>query len=578
MKRTAICMVTVGLLLSMGGPVRGQDETAVSEAALKQDVVVLATSDVHCGISQGFGYAGLHAIEQTLNANGDYTLLVDDGDSVQGEPIGTMTNGEAIISLMNQVGYDVAIPGNHEFDYGMDQFFHLTEMADFPYISCNFNKEGQLVLDPYVIKEVDGIQIAFVGVTTPKTLTASTPAYFQDESGKFIYGFLQDETGEKVYEAVQKAADDARAAGADYVFLMGHLGEETSCEPWTYENVVSHTTGIDIVFDGHSHDTDLVTMKNADGKDVTRIGAGTKLNEIGYVRISAEDLSLSCGQYTWPNEDAAPALLGFTNEVGKAVDAANSKLDETLQTVVAKTSVDLIINDPTAVAEDGTPVRIIRNAETNLGDLCADAYRDQGQADIAFVNGGGIREQIPAGDITLGQILSVHPFGNSLCVAEVTGQQILDALEWGSRTCPEENGGFLQVSGLTYEIHTSVASTCTEDENGLFTGVAGGRRVQNVMVGGEKLDPARTYTLAGHNYMLKDQGDGYTMFKDCSFIQDETKLDNQVLKDYITGTLGGVVGEQYADPYGDGRIIAVEDEASTEGGAAAVSATEKPAA
>ena len=217
------------------------------------------------------------------------------------------------------------------------------------------------------------------------------------------------------------------------------------------------------------------------------------------------------------------------------------------------------INDPEAVDENGQPIRIIRNAETNLGDLCADAYRDQGDADVAFVNGGGIRVSIPAGDITLGDILQVHPFGNALCVVEATGQQILDALEWGARNVPGENGGFLQVSGLTYEIHTYIESSCTADENGLFTGVDGEYRVKNVKVAGEDLDLTKTYTVASHNYMLKDGGDGFTMFQGCNLLQDEVKLDNQVLIDYITGTLEGVVGEAYANPYGEGRIVGVAE-------------------
>ncbi|MBQ6858857.1 MAG: metallophosphoesterase, partial [Clostridia bacterium] len=187
---------------------------AQETAALTQDVVVLFTSDVHCGIDQGFGYVGLAAIRDAMKAVGNHVLLVDNGDSIQGEPIGTMTTGEANIQLMNAVGYDMAIPGNHEFDYGMERFLELTEKAAFPYISANFNKNGELVFAPYVMKEFDGVKIAFVGMTTPKTITSSTPKYFQNEAGEFIYGFMQDETGEKLYAAVQSAVDAARAEGA----------------------------------------------------------------------------------------------------------------------------------------------------------------------------------------------------------------------------------------------------------------------------------------------------------------------------------------------------------------------------
>ncbi len=520
--------------------------------ALTKDVIVLFTSDVHCGIDQGFGYAGLAAIRDQL-AQSNHVLLVDNGDAIQGEPVGTMTTGEAIVSLMNAVGYDALTMGNHEFDYGMDRFLELAKLSNTPYVSCNFTYNGELVFDPYVIKEFDGVKIAFVGVTTPKTFTSSTPTYFQDENGNYVYGFCEGNDGADLYAAVQSAADAARAEGAQYVVLQAHLGIEAECAPWMSSDVILNTTGIDAVLDGHSHsELEQEIVKNKDGQDVLLVACGTKLANIGYLKISAKDGKLSSGLYTWKYDVSFPALMGDT-EVAKAVAAATDELNAKLNEVVAKTEVTLTINDPE------TGARIIRNAETNLGDLCADAYRAMSGADIAFVNGGGIRVSIEAGDITLNNILKVHPFGNALCMVECSGQQILDALEWTSRNVPGENGGFLQVSGLTYEIHTYIESSATMDDKGAFTGVTGEYRVKNVMVGGEPLDLNKTYTLASHNYMLKSGGDGTCMFQDCPVLIDESMLDNQVLINYITGTLGGVVGEEYAAPYGQGRIVAVEE-------------------
>ena len=534
-------------------------ESETEEAKGPQDIVILYTSDVHCGMGDNFGYAGLEAIKEHFENAGDKVFLVDDGDAIQGDHVGTLTQGEAIIDLMNKAGYDVAIPGNHEFDYGMDRFLELVDKAEYQYISCNFNKSGELVLDPYVIKEAGDHKIAFVGVTTPKTLTSSTPKYFMDENGEFIYGFFQDETGEGVYNAVQKAVDDARGEGADIVVVMGHMGLELDCSPWTYAEVIENTNGIDVFLDGHSHDTEQVVMKNKDGEDVIRSACGTKLAGIGWVRISAEDGSITSGLYSWNNGVPAYELFDIDNDMAKEVAAKNAELGDKLNEVVAVTNVDLTIYDPEAVDAEGHPVRVIRVAETNLGDLCADAYRDQSGADIAFVNGGGIRTSIEKGDITFGDIINVHPFGNMLTVIEVTGQQILDALEWGTRNVPGENGGFPQVSGLTYEIHSYIDSSCTSDENGLFTGVTGEYRVKNVKVGGEDLDLTKTYTLASHDYMLLNKGDGYNMFNDCKVLQESVKLDNQVLIDYITGTLGGQIGEGYEDPYGQGRIVIFEE-------------------
>ena len=522
------------------------------------DVVILFTSDVHCGIDQGFGYAGLAGVRDYLVSQGNAVILVDDGDSIQGEPIGTLTKGSAIIDLMNKMGYSIAIPGNHEFDYGMDQFLALTKQAKFDYISCNFNHNGEPIFQPYVIRELGGAKVAFVGVTTPKTLTTSTPKYFQDENGEFVYGFYQDETGEGVYNAVQTAVDLARGEGADYVVVMGHMGNEEECHPWAYDDVIANTSGIDVFLDGHSHDTDQVTMKNKNGEDVLRSACGTKLGSIGWCRIAA-DGKITTGLYTWNNDTSAPQLLGISNKMSAAVNKASGALEKKLKEVVARSEVLLTINDPEAVDANGKPIRMVRRAETNLGDLCADAYRDQSGADIAFVNGGGVRVNINAGKITLNDILKVHPFGNAMCVIEVTGQQILDALEWGSRAVPGETGGFLQVSGLSYEIHSCVESPCKTDKNGMFAGIEGDRRVQNVLVGGEPIDPEATYTLASHDYMLLDGGDDYSMFAGAPLLQERVKLDNQVLIDYITETLGGVIGEEYEELTGQGRIVIVEE-------------------
>ena len=534
--------------------------TAFAEDAKQDgDIVILYTSDVHCGIDEGFGYVGVQQIRESLCARGDTVLLVDDGDAFQGEPVGTMTRGEAILDLMNKLKYDVVIPGNHDFDYGVEQFLNLTEQADFPYICCNFTREGERVFNPSIILEANGKKIGFVGVTTPETLTGSRPTYFQNDNGEFIYGFCQDKTGEALYSAVQDAVDDVRGEGADYVVVLAHLGNAESARPWNYADVISNTTGYEVMLDGHSHDTDQVTMKNKDGNDVIRSACGTKLACVGYCRITP-DGKISCGLYTWNNADSVPSLLGIQNEMSEAVTDATKELDEKLGEVVASTAVTLTINDPTEVDTNGRPIRMIRRAETNLGDLCADAYCDQSGADIAIIGGGGIRDSIQAGDVTLNDILKVHPFGNYLTVIEVTGQQILDALEWGSSAVPGENGGFMQVSGLSYEIDTAVESTCRKDEDGMFTGVEGERRVRNVLVAGEPIDPEKTYSLAGVDYWFLNRGDGFTMFDGAKVLQDRVKLDNQVLIDYITETLGGVIGEEYEDPYGQGRIVIMEEE------------------
>lgn len=552
MKKILALVMAVAMLL---GCVAFAEEAA---PALQNDLYILFTSDVHCGIEDGWGYVGLDMIRDNLVAQGKHVILVDNGDSIQGSPLGTMTKGSANVDLMNAMGYEVAIPGNHEFDYGMDNFLALTEKANFPYISANFNKEGELVFAPYVIKEYDGVKVAFVGMTTPKTLISSTPKYFMDDAGNFVYGFFQSDDGQLLYSKVQEAVDAARAEGAAYVVAMGHMGNEAGCMPYTYADVIANTNGIDLFLDGHSHDTDHVEMLNKDGDNVIRQACGTKMEGVGYAVIGA-DGKLSAGIHLWNDKQSFVKLTGATSDVAEAITAATAELDAALKTVVAHTAYDLVITDPANVDENGKEVRIVRNSETNLGELCADAYRYVSGADIAFVNGGGVRAKIPAGDITREQILNVHPYGNSLCVVKATGQEILDALEYGAKDWPSEFGGWLHVSGLTFELHTYLPSTATQDTNGLFSGVTGEYRVKNVMVNGEPLDLEKEYTLSCHNYKLKNMGDGYSMFADNELLQDEVMLDNQVLMTYLTEGMNGEVDAQYEDIYGQGRITFVTE-------------------
>ena len=520
----------------------------------RQPVVILYTNDVHCGIDDAIGYAGLAAYEKALEKAGYVVAMADCGDAVQGAAIGTLSKGGFIVDIMNEVGYDVATIGNHEFDYGMDRFYELAEAAEFPYVSANFtNLDGETVLPPYVVLELGGFRIAFVGASTPETFTKSTPVYFQDDEGNFIYSFCEGNDGADLYAAIQKAVDDAHAEGVDLVVVLSHLGTEESSSPWTSTEMIANTTGIDVVLDGHSHSVwEGELEQNKDGEDVLMSSTGTKLNAVGTLTIlpTEDGVELSTALHT--------ESLFQDDDTIAFIDDIKAQLGETLSTIVAHTDVDLTTVDPVEVNGDGSHVRIVRSQETNLGDLCADAYRVISGADIGFVNGGGVRATIPAGDITYEQIISVHPFGNMMCVVEASGQEILDALEMSVRNLPDENGGFLHVSGLTFEINMAVESSVVIDDKGMFVEVTGDRRVQNVLVDGAPIDPEATYTLASHNYMLKSSGDGYCMFADNVLLQDEVMIDNQVLINYITESLGGVVGEDYADPYGQGRITIIE--------------------
>lgn len=555
--KKVLSMVLAGAMLcSSAAPVFAANENTAADA---DDIVVLYTNDIHCTNDEGMAYAAIAGYKAQMEdaIGADNVTLVDNGDAIQGAVLGTLSDGEWIVDIMNEVGYDLAIPGNHEFDFGMDQFLDIANnQADYQYLSCNFvDKDGTAVLDPYAMVTYGDTDIAYIGISTPETLSKSTPAFFQDENGNYIYGFCQGENGQELYDRVQDTVDAARADGADYVVALAHLGEDLASRPWMSTDVIANTTGIDAVLDGHSHTVDAEQIvKNADGEDVVLSQTGTKAESIGQLTIdpATGEMSTQLVKLADVATDS-PAYTAAQSYIQSIQDKYHAVTEE----VVAQTTVDLTVNDP------ATGERRVRSAETNLGDLCADAYREVMGADIGFVNGGGVRADIKAGDVTYGDIIAVHPFGNMACLAEVSGQQILDALELGSMYVgTAESGGFLQVSGLKYTINTQLPSSVVVDDTGAFVEVSGARRVSDVQVENretgayEPLDPAATYTLASHNYMLKQGGDGFTMFGEdnIKLLLDETMVDNEVLIDYLTENLDGVIGEEYADPYGQGRI------------------------
>ena len=538
----------------------------------KNDIVVLYTNDAHnayekitdekSGKDKVLGYASIADYVKEMETDGNDVELVDAGDAIQGDVIGAISKGSYIVDIMKQTGYTIAVPGNHEFDYGMDTFLKLAENAakdtnssaevdnSYKYVSCNFMDltKDKTVFQPYEMVDYGTKKVAYVGITTPESITKSTPIYFQNEKGEYVYGFCSGNNGKELYTKVQESVDAAKAAGADYVVAIGHIGTDPTSSPWTSKEIIANTTGINAFLDGHSHSTiasEKVLDKNK--KEVLLSSTGTKLASLGKLTID-ENGNFSSELVTEiPGQDAE--TLSYINGITESFQALKDQ-------VVASTNVKLVVNDPV----DGK--RLIRSQETNLGDLCADAYRDLTGADIAFVNGGGIRADINYGNITYGNIVSVHPYSNAACMVEATGQEILDALELGSSGAGAgESGGFLQVSGLSYEINTTIPSSVVLDDNKMFVKVAGEYRVQNVKVGNAPLDLKKTYKLASHNYMLKSAGDGYTMFQDNKLLADEVELDNQVLIKYITNTLKGTITSDsiYANTYGNGRIKVITE-------------------
>ena len=546
----------------------------------KSDLTILYTNDVHTYIdkqSPKLTYAAIADLKQSYQNAGKDVLLVDAGDHVQGTAYGSMDEGASIIKLMNAAGYDVATPGNHEFDYGMDRAKAIMKEADFPYLSCNWVdlRTTLRVLPSVKVFVRGGRRIAFVGVTTPETFTKSTPAYFMDKAQrKYIYDIQGGEDGKKLYDAVQKAIDKAKLL-ADVVIGLGHLGVDPSSSPWTSEEVIAHTSGFDAFIDGHSHTVmENKQVQDASGKAVTLTQTGSYFANVGEMTIAADGTITTKLIPTHEGMDAGIAAMqtGWVNTV-----------DDMLGEKIAVGDSDFYISDP------ATGKRRIRSAETNLGDFVADGIYtyfnevEKLHCDVAIMNGGGIRADVPAGDWSFKTCKQISPFGNVACLMSVTGKQIQDALEFAARFAGEdgkENGGFLQVAGATYEIHTDIPNTVQTDEKNVWIGSATGTpRVQNVKIYDKAsgsylpLDPGATYALAGMNYTLRNLGDGFAMFDGAELIKDYVSEDYLVMSTYAmifdgadaaglphlssaNSPLAAYPGYllNYEQPYGAGRI------------------------
>ena len=519
---------------------------ALSGAALAKDVVILHTNDIHCGVEDNVNAAQLAQYKKDLRKAGEAVLLVDAGDAVQGAPIGKLSKGESLVNILNAIGYDFLIPGNHEFDYGMERFFQLLKKQKTKYYSCNFTdlRTGKLPLAPYKLMTAGGHKLAFVGVTTPETLNSSTPKYFQDEKGKYIYGFCEDETGAKLYAAIQKAVDAAKAAGAEHVFLVGHLGMEGSIQRWASTTVAENTRGIDAIIDGHSHEQYAVrTAKNLDGKDVLITQTGTKLQTVGKLVLHDDGTMTSTLETNLPKGD--PKVL-------KVIEQENKKYEPQLKLPVGEAMVDLCVNDP------ASGKRRVRTIETNMGDFVADAYRAVLDTDVVIVNGGSLRNDIKKGVFTYQDLLKAFPFGNMCAVVEVPGQVLLDALELASMNYPEEHGAFMQVSGMTYTIDATLPSTVELDAKSNFVAVRGAYRVKDVKIGGKDLNPKKLYKIGGTTYVLKDGGNGMVMFKGAKLLADGAISDVDAIMEYVQNYKNAKIGDEYAGWKGQGRITIIE--------------------
>ena len=532
---------------------------SVSVSAQEVETVILYTNDVHCAIDD---YPVLAAYRAELMARGKNVVTVDAGDAIQGEVIGSITKGEAVVDIMNAVGYDYAVPGNHEFDYGMETFLDLAQnKAGYDYISSNFYylSTHSSVFAPYKIKDFGDYQVAFIGISTPETTTKASPEYFKDENGNFIYGFPvypSAMTNEILYENVQASVDNAILDGADIVVAAGHTVILETTDGWKSTDIIANTSGIDYYIDAHSHETiESAVYKNENNEDVILTSTGTKFANFGVLTISGNDADF---ELVNPDNVDVEAL---SVDAKSAYDSVKDKVDGYNEDI-AYLYEEIGTSEAHLIAYDSDRTWAVRKRETNAGDFVADAYRSVTGADVAIANGGGIRAEIEVGNVIRKMLMDVNAFNNDMCVLEVTGQQLIDVLEHGARKCPESSGSFFQVSGVTFELHTYLETPVVTDQLDNFIEIdeTKERRVQNVLIDGKTVDLDEKYTLAGSAYVLLQGGDGLTMLDDARVIQqDGLPCDSEMLIKYFTETLDGrITSEQYGNPDGDGRIKIVD--------------------
>ena len=517
--------------------------------------VILHTNDVHVGLEENIGYDGLALYKKEVEALYDHVLLVDAGDAIQGAAIGVMSKGEEIIKIMNRLGYDLAVPGNHEFDFGFDVLDDCSEKLDCGYTCANFcTIDGEPVFKPWRILKAGNLKIGFVGTVTPDTFTRSAIKDIVNEVGQPMYDFLADETGERLAGALQKSINEVRDHGADYVILVAHLGKYTAnTSIFSSSAIVGMLNGVDMVVDGHSHEVYNTSIPDKDGNPVPIAQTGTKMQNIGQLTIYKDGhleenlIDLVPESSGLPEESVTrknmeryvdPDMKAFINEIIASYDGIMSRK-------IGDLSVDLIKRD-----ENGNDLS--RTGENGLCELAADAFRSAGKTQAALIGAGTVRTNLEAGEVTYKDVVDILPYCNEVIMTEVSGQMLLDALEFGVSFLPDEAGAFPQVSGITFRINKDIESSVRINEKKQFLSVDGEYRVSDVKVDGKDLDPEAIYTLAISDYLFTG-GDGYTMFEDAKIISSTKLPDNEVVMKYIEEDLNGVIPEKYAGP--QGRIL-----------------------
>ena len=523
---------------------------------LSDDIVILHINDVHCGLNNTVGYDGFALYRDEMKKKYKNVISVDVGDHIQGGSIGAISNGEAIIKLMNKIEFNVSILGNHEFDYGVEQLFKLGNNISSRYICSNFfyrKNKTRVIYNPYKIIEVANKKIGFIGVLTPLTFSKTYLSTIRDGNNEPIYDLLSGNNGKDLYEEVQKNVDDLKGQNVDYVILLTHLG--MTVEEYTSDGLLSNLKNVDAVLDGHTHKIYNTTTKDKDNKDIPIAQTGTKLETIGQLIIKSDGSFDSKIIYEVPEPDDKTVALNLTRSnqprwvskiVNEYINDIYDEYSKQLNQLIGHSNFSLIIRP-----ENTTDSKSVycRYRECTLGDLISDAIKDATKAEIAILNGGSVRNSMLEGNLTSGQVIDVLPWYNNILAKKVTGQMLLDALEFGVRNLPNSAGGFPQVSGITFDVNIGVKSTVNADADGMFLNVTGERRVSNVKVNGQELNLTRLYNISLDEF-IGSGGDGYSMFTNLVPYYESMYTDTDSFMYYIKDFLKGEIPDEYKELQG----------------------------
>jgi len=520
---------------------------------LSDDIVILHVNDVHCGMNDTIGYDGFVLYRDEMKKKYKNVLSVDVGDHTQGGSIGAISNGEAIIKLMNKIEFNVTTLGNHEFDYGVEQLSKLGNNISSRYICTNFyyKKNKTRLYAPYKVIEIGNKKIGFVGVLTPLTYSKTYLSSVKDENNEPVYDLLSGNN--ELNENVQKQIDELRDQNVDYVILLTHLGMNN--EDFTSNDLLLNLKNVDVVLDGHTHRIYNTTTKDKNNIDIPIAQTGTKLETIGQLIIKSDGTLDSKIISEVPEPDDTTHALNLTRggqtrwvskEINEYINEIYNEHSKELNQVIGHSSYSLKIRP-----ENQTSSRSVfcRYKECTLGDLITDSVKAATNSEIAIFTGGSVRSNLLEGNVTSGEAIDIIPWYNSILAKKISGQLLYDALEFGVRNLPNPAGGFPQVSGISFDVNVGVNSTANADSNGMFVNITGERRVSNVKVNGEDLNLTRLYNISLDSF-VGNGGDGYSMFTDLPVYYESMYTDTDSFMYYIRDNLKGEIPDEYRELQG----------------------------